>query len=50
MNRLLKSKEHRNVMAGSRLQFWIKLVNVKESITQCGEYNFRTGAKISANH
>ena len=24
-------KEHRNVLAGSRLQFWIKLANVNES-------------------
>ena len=44
------SKEHRNDLAGSRLQFWIKLANVKESFTQCEEYNFRIGTKISANH
>ena len=44
------SKEHRNVLAGSRLQFWIKFANVKESFRQCEEYSFRTGAKISANH
>ena len=24
--------------------------HVKESFTQCEEYNFRTGTKISANH
>ena len=47
--RLLMSKEHRNDLAGSRLQFWIMLANVKESFTQCKEYNFRTGAKSSAN-
>ena len=50
MKRLLMSKEHRNILAGSRLQFWITLANVKESFTQCVEHNFRTGAKISANH
>ena len=44
------SKEHRNELAGSRLQFWIRLANVKESFTQCEEYDFRTGTKISANH
>ena len=44
------SKEHRNVLGGSRLQFFIKFANVKESFTQCEEYSFRTGAKISANH
>ena len=49
-NRLLMSKVHRNALAGSRLQFWIKFANVKESFTQCEEYSFRTGAKISANH
>ena len=27
-NRLLVSKKHRNVSAGSRLQFWIKFANV----------------------
>ena len=50
MNRLLMSKEHRNVLAGSRLQFWIKLGNVKESFMQWEVYNSRTGAKISASH
>ena len=50
VNRLLMSKEHRNELAGSRLQFWIKLANVKESFTQCEEFNCRTCAKISANH
>ena len=50
MNRLLMSKEHRNDLAGSRLQFWIKLANVKESFTQCEGYNIRTGAKSSAKH
>ena len=50
VNRLLMSKEDRNVLAGSRSQFWIKLANVKASFTQCEEYNFRTGAKISATH
>ena len=50
VNRLLMSKEHRNGLAGSRLQFWIKLANVNESFTECEEYNFRTGAKIYANH
>ena len=50
VNRLLMSQEHRNDLAGSRLQFWIKLPNVKESFTQCEEYNVRTGTKISANH
>ena len=44
------SKEHRNVLAGSRLQFWIKLANVNEFFTEYEEYTFRTGAKISANH
>ena len=34
VNRLLMSKEHRNVLAGSRLQFWIKLANVNESFTE----------------
>ena len=47
---LLMSKEHRNVLAGSKLQFWIKLANVNESFTECEEYNFRTGTKISANY
>ena len=28
---LTVSKEHRNALAGSRLQFWIKLANVNES-------------------
>ena len=37
-------------MPGSRLQFWIKFANVKESFMQCEEYSFRTGADISANH
>ena len=50
VNRVLISKEHRNDLAGSSLQFWIKLANVKESFTQCEEYNFRTGTKISANY
>ena len=50
VNRLLMSKEHRNDLAGSRLQFWIKLANVKESFTQCEEYKFRTCTKLSANH
>ena len=50
VNRLPMSKEHRNDLAGSRLQFWIKLANVKESFTHCVEYNFRTGTYISANH
>ena len=49
MNRQLMSKEHRNVLAGSKLQFWITLANAKESFTQCEEHNFGTGAKISAN-
>ena len=44
------SKDHRNDLVGSRLQSWIKLANVKESFTQCEEYNFRTGTKISAKH
>ena len=44
------SKEHRNDLTGLRLQLWIKLANVKKSFTQCEEYNFRTIAKISANH
>ena len=44
------SKEHRNVYAGSRVQFWITLANVKESFTQCEELNFRTGTQIFANH
>ena len=43
-------KEHRNDLAGLRLQFWVKLANVKESFMQCEEYNSRTGSKISANH
>ena len=34
VNRLLMSKEHRNAFASSRLQFWIKLANVKESFMQ----------------
>ena len=50
VNRLLMSKEHRNDLTGSRLQFWIKLANVKEYLLQCEEYNFRTGTKISANN
>ena len=50
VNRLLMSKEHRNDLAGSRLQFWIKFANLNESFTQCEEYNFRTGTKISADH
>ena len=49
MNRLLMSKEHKHVLAGSRLQLYIRLANVKKSLTQCHVYNFRTGAKISAN-
>ena len=32
-SKLLMSKEYRHVLAGSRLQFWIKLANVKESFT-----------------
>ena len=40
VNRLLMSKEHRNVLVGSRLQFWIKLANVNESFTEFEEYNF----------
>jgi len=44
------SKDYRNVLAGSRLQFWIQLANVKASFTQFEEYNFKTGTKISANH
>ena len=44
------SREHRNVLAGSRLQYWIKLANVKESFTPYEVYNFRTGDKIAANH
>ena len=47
VNRLLMSKEHRNVLAGSRLQFWIKLANVNESFTEYEEYNFRTGIIFS---
>ena len=43
-------KEHRNVLAGSTSQFWIKLANVEESFTQREECNFRSGTKISANH
>ena len=50
VNRQLMSKEHRNVLAGSKLQFWIKLVNVKESFMQCEEYNVRTGTKISSTN
>ena len=50
MNRLLMAKEHRNVLACSRLQFWIKLANVNEPFTEYEEYKFRTGAKVSAYH
>ena len=50
VNRLLMSKEHGNFLAGSRLLFWIKLANVNESFPECEEYNYRTGAKVSANH
>ena len=50
VNRLLMSKEHRNDLAGSIFQFWIKLANLKEPFTQCEEYNFRTNAKLSASH
>ena len=34
---LLMSTEQRNVLADSWLQSWIKLPNVKESLTQCEE-------------
>ena len=50
VNRLLMSKEHINVLAGRRLQYWIKLAYVKEFFMHCEEYNVSTGAKISANY
>ena len=43
VNRLQMSREQRNDLAGSRLQFWMKVATVKESCTQCEENNFRTG-------
>ena len=46
MNTLLMSREHRDDLAGSRLQLLIKLANVKESFTQCEEYNFKLNKKI----
>ena len=50
VNRLLMSEEHKHVLLGSRLQFWIKSANAMESLMQFEEYNFRTGTKLSANH
>ena len=47
VNRLLKSKEHRNDLAGSRLKFSIKLANVKESFV---EYPRSTGVLQEASH
>ena len=37
VNRLLMSKEHRNVLAVLRLQFSMKLADVKDSFTQSEE-------------
>ena len=37
VDRLLMSIEHRNALAGSILQFWINLANVKESFMRSEE-------------
>ena len=48
MNRPLKSKEHRNVKAGSRLQFWTKLANVNEYFMEREEYTFKSMKSINS--
>ena len=46
MNRLLMSKEHLNVLAGSRQQFWINLAKVKNILHNVGSISLGLVPKL----